>query len=372
MNVNKYNQMLNKLQDKFFSTVFVAMRPLLAILAAFLVSSLLILTQGVNPLDAFAAMLKGSVGSVGALAASGVRAIPLLFGGFSFAVAARAGLFNIGVEGQLLMGAAAATAVAIRPLPVPQVVHVTLCLIAAFIGGALYALIPGLLRAYKQTNEVVITLMMNYIAINIVSYLVLDGPLKREGAWFPQSPDIQLTAWLPKLISRTSLHAGILIAALIGLILYIVFQYTPNGFRMKILGMNPHVAEYSGIKVNPTLLKVMLISGGIAGIGGASEVMGLRHALFDNFSGGLGYDGISVGLLAGGNPLGVFLAAAFFGALRAGAGLMQQSVGIVTAMSDVIQALTVFFVVGTGFVATTKSKKKRKSGKLASEGGTPS
>lgn len=349
---------LFEFQRKFVSAMMVGSRPILATLMAFLVSSLLILTQSVNPLEAFAAMLKGSVGNIGALAATGVRATPLLFGGLSFVVAFRAGLFNVGVDGQLLVGAAAATAVAIQPLPLPPWLHVTLCLLAAAIGGALYALIPAYLRAYRGISEVVVTLMMNYIALNLISYLVLDGPLKRPGAWFPQSPDIMTTAWLPKLIERTSLHAGILVAIAIGLLLSFILRFTPFGFHVRMVGTNPNAAHYAGLDVKAYMLRVMLISGAIAGLAGASEVMGLRHALFENFSGGLGYDGISVGLLAAANPLGVFLAAFFFGALRAGAALMQQTVGIVTAMADVIQALTVFFVVGTGFVAVKTKKVK--------------
>lgn len=349
MNNRQNSERLFEFQRKFFLFILVASRPLLAILAAFLVGSLLILSQGVSPIEAFSAMIKGSVGSVGALAATAVRATPLLFGGFSFVIASRAGLFNVGVEGQLLVGAAAATAVAIQPLPIPGFLHVTLCLIAAAIGGALYALIPAYLRAYRNLSEVVVTLMMNYIALNLISYLVLDGPLKRPGAWFPQSPDIMTTAWLPKLIDRTSLHAGILVAIVIGIILTLVLKFTPFGFRVRMVGTNPNAARYAGLNDKVYMLVVMIMSGAIAGLAGASEVLGLRHALFENFSGGLGYDGISVGLLAAANPIGVFLASFFFGALRAGAGLMQQTVGIQTAIADVIQALTVFFVVGTGF-----------------------
>lgn len=366
MNEKPVDNRLFEFQRRIISPIQVGSRPVIAALVALLVSSFLIMSQGVNPIEAYAAMLKGSVGSVGALAATAVRATPLLFGGLSFAFAARAGLSNIGIEGQLLIGAAAATSVAIIPLPVSGFIHVFLSLLAAFLGGSLYALIPAFLRAYRGISEVVVTLMMNYIALNIISYLVLDGPLKRPGAWFPQSPDIMPSAWLPKLIERTSMHSGFLVAIGIGVIITFLFRFTPFGFHVRMVGTNPNAAHYAGLNVRAYMMNVMLISGGIAGLAGASEVLGLRHALFENFSGGLGYDGMSVGLLAAGNPLGVFLAAIFFGALRAGAGLMQQTVGIVTAMADVIQALVVFFVVGAGFIASKPGIEKLSKSKNSS------
>lgn len=349
------------LQEKVVRAVTVGSRPILAISLAFLISSGLILTQGVNPYQAFVAMLKGSIGSIGSLAATGVRATPLLFGGISFALAFRAGLFNVGVEGQLLVGAAAATAVAIQPLPVPGWIHIFLSMLAAAIAGSLLALIPGLLRAYRGISEIVVTLMLNYIAANFVSYLVLDGPLKRPGAWFPQSPDIMPGARLPLLIPKTSIHAGLIIAVVVVLLLYLILRFTVFGFRIRMIGANPNAAHYAGLDVKLYSVIVMVLSGAVAGLAGASEIMGLRHALFENFSGGLGYDGIATGLLAAANPLGVLLASFFFGAIKAGAGLMQQTVGIVTAMADVIQALTVFFVVGVGFMTTSRIARRKKT-----------
>jgi len=343
---------LLEMQATLHRAIGVGSRPLIALVLAFTISGLLILTQRVNPLTAFGAMLNGAVGSVGGLAATGVRAIPLIFGGLSFALAFQAGLFNVGVEGQLLVGAAAATTVAIQAWPIPGWLQMILAMLAAAFAGSLWALIPAYLRAYRGISEIVVTLMLNFIAANFISYLVLDGPLRRPGAWFPQSPDLVQATWLPLLIPRTSLHAGIIIAVALGILLYNLMKLTPFGFWVRMAGSNPDAAEYAGVNVKAYSLTIMLLAGSVAGLAGASEIMGLRHALFENFSGGLGYDGIAVGLLAAGNPLGVILAALFFGALRAGAGLMQQTVGITTAMADVIQALTVFFVVGMGFAST--------------------
>lgn len=357
---NKRMENLVEIQAKLYYIIRTGSRPIIAMALALTLSGILILTQNVSPIQAFAAMLDGAVGSVGGLAATGVRAIPLIFGGLSFALAFQAGLFNVGVEGQLYVGAAAATAFAIQPWPIPGWFHIILSLLAAAFAGALWALIPALLKAYKGISEIVVTLMLNFIAINFISYLVLDGPLKRPGAWFPQSPDLIQTTWLPLLIPRTSLHAGIIIAIVLAIFLYGILRLTPFGFKIRMIGANPNASQYAGLNVKMYSVLIMLLSGGVAGLAGASEIMGLRHALFENFSGGLGYDGIAVGLLSAANPLYVILAALFFGALRAGAGLMQQTVGITTAMADVIQALTVFFVVGTGFVAYDNAIEKRR------------
>jgi general nucleoside transport system permease protein len=321
--------------------------PIAAIVAAMAASAVFIVAAGVNPLDAYAAMVQGSVGSPNALAVTGVRMTPILLTGLAVALSFRAGLFNIGAEGQLYLGAAASSLVALAPLGVPAPVHIVLALLAGFIGGALWILVPAYLRAYRGVSEVVTTLMLNFVGILVVSYLVDPsiGPMGERGASYAQSVPIEASARLPILMERTSLHAGLLIGIAVAVGLYLVIRYTPFGFRLRMLGANPVAARFAGVHSARQMLLVMLLSGGIAGLAGAVEVMGLRHRLFDHFSPGYGYDGIAVALLAGANPLAVMATAGFFGALRAGSSLMQQVTRIETSIVLIIQALTILFVI---------------------------
>ncbi len=342
---------MNKLQThQFLNFAISGFRPLIAIFFALLISGAMVAINGTNPILAYAALLKGAVGSVDGLANTAVRATPLILGGLSFAIAYQVAYFNVGVEGQMYMGAVAGTVVAIMPLPIPSWLHVTLTLLAAAIGGALWAAIPAYLRAYRGISEIVVTIMLNFVAIYFASYTVTSGgPLAKENAFFPQSPEIIKSAELPILLQGSSLHAGFLIGLALCIITFLVLKYSTLGFRTRMVGANPVAAQYSGINVKSHSFLIMLIAGAVGGIAGIGEILGLRHALFDGFSGNLGYDGIAVGLLSGASPIGVIVSALFFGGLRAGASLMQQQVGVETAIAQIIQALAIFFLMGFGF-----------------------
>jgi ABC-type uncharacterized transport system permease subunit len=325
-------------------------RPLLAIVLALTVSSVLILARGANPIAAYIAMFQGAFGSVAALANTGVRASPLLFAGLGVALGFKAGLLNVGAEGQIYAGGIASTAVGIFPIPVPPWLHLLLAIAAGFVGGAIWGLIPAYLRAFRGVSEIVVTLMLNYVGIQLASFLVQEyAPLGAEGVFYPQSPPILPTARLPILIKGTSLHGGIALGLAFGLILHFVLRYTNFGFRTRMVGENPEAARYAGVNVKRQLFSVLLIACGLGGLAGTGEVIGLKVRLFDRFSQGLGYDAIAVALMANGDPLGTILTAIFFGALRAGAGKMQVVVGIETPIASVIQALAVLFVIAIGF-----------------------
>jgi simple sugar transport system permease protein len=319
----------------------------LAIVLAFAVSAILILLVGANPIAAYTAMLQGSVGGVAALTTTGVRMTPLLLAGLGVAISFRAGVFNIGAEGQLYLGAIGATIVALMPLGVPAWLHVLLALLAGIAGGAVWAAIPGYLLAYRGISEVVLTLMLNYVGIYLASYLVdtESGPLGERGASYSQSAQIQMAARLPTLVGGTSLHLGLVIGLVLAVALWAMIRWTPFGFRMRMIGANPIAARYAGVAVGRQIVAVMALSGGLAGLAGAVEVIGLRYRLYENFSPGYGYDAIAVALLANSNPLGVIASSAFFGALQAGANRMQQTVNIETSLVFIIQALTVIFVI---------------------------
>jgi simple sugar transport system permease protein len=340
-------------------------RPILAILMALLVSAGLILLYGANPLKAYSALLDGSVGSLAALANTGVRASPLILAGLGVAFALQAGLLNVGAEGQIYAGAIGATTVGIIPLPVPSWLHITLAILAAFIAGGIWGLVPAYLKAYRGISEIVISLMMNYLAIYLTSYLVHEPqPLAEKGAFYPESPMIVPGAQLPILIPGTSLHIGIIMGIVLCIGIYLLLRYTSFGFRIRLMGANPEAARYAGVKISRQIFMIIIIGSSIGGLAGAGEVLGLKLRLFDAFVGGVGYQGVAVALLANGNPLGVILAGLFFGMLKAGASKMQITVGIATSMATVIQALCVMFVIGIGFgerVIRVKLKSKDKA-----------
>jgi ABC-type uncharacterized transport system permease subunit len=323
-------------------------RPLLGIALALLVSAGLILARGVNPIVAYAAMLQGAFGSVAALANTGVRAAPLLLSGLAVGLGYKAGLWNIGGTGQIYLGATAATVVGIIPLPVPAWLHLLLAVMAGFVGGALWMLIPAYLCAYRGVNLVCTTLMLDYVAGHLVSYLLHDTPLA-AGAFYPMSPLILPTARLPILVKGTSLHAGLVLALVLGGVLHFVLHYTPFGFRTRMIGENPEAARYAGVDVVRWILLVLLICGGLGGLAGAGEVLGLKHRLFDYFEGFVGFEGLALAIMVKGNPLGIVLASIFFGSLKAGASKMQIVTGIGAPMALVIEALAVLFVVAIGF-----------------------
>jgi general nucleoside transport system permease protein len=334
-------------------------RPILSVILAFLVSGVVILLQGINPFEAYSVLLRGAFGSIGAIANTCVRTTPLLIGALGMTLGIRGGIFNVGAEGQLYIGAAAATTVGLIPLPVPGWLHVTLCLLAGILGGALFALLPAYLRAYRGISEIVLTIMLNFVGIYFVSYLVHEPKLlAKVDVPYAQSRDILSSATLPVLVKGTSMHMGIIIGVILAIVLFFVLKYSRFGFLTRMVGKNPDAAHYAGVNVKSSVFMTFLMVGGFSGLMGAVEILGLKHSLYDNFSGGLGYDTVAVALLGGVEPLGVIASSFFFGGLRAGGNLMQQTVGVSTYMVQVIQALVVLFIVGIGF-SKTKSKPKQ-------------
>jgi simple sugar transport system permease protein len=326
--------------------------PLLAVGLALLVSAGLLALTGKNPVDAYRALYEGSLGSTFGLSVTLVRMTPLLLAGLGVAVSFRAGVFNIGAEGQLYAGAIAATATAVYLPGLPVVVLPIVCMLAGLLGGAAWVAIPAALRAYRGVSEVVTTLMFNFIGIYFALYLVnLDyGPLGLPGSAYPQSDYIPFRAELPIIWPTTSVHAGLALGVALAVLLSFVIRYTPFGFRLRAIGANPEASRYAGIPLKRMIVVVMLVSGGLAGLAGASEILGLKYALYANFSPGYGYDAIAVALLARNNPIAVIVSAAFFGAIRAGAVQMEQTVGVESSFVLIIEALVILFLAAGGFV----------------------
>jgi simple sugar transport system permease protein len=217
----------------------------------------------------------------------------------------------------------------------PLVIHVPLALLGGFLLGGLWGFIPGYLKAVRGVNEVITTLLLNYIAQNLVSYLV-SSPMKDPDAPTPYSALI--------ILPQTQTHAGILLGVLVTIILWVVFARSPLGYQIETVGQNPIAARYAGISVERTIMLVMALSGGLAGLAGSGEVMGLKYRLFENFSPGYGFDAIAIAFLSRGNLAGVLLTSLFFGALRGGANVMQRSAGVPVTVVYAIQGLTVLFI----------------------------
>lgn len=330
-------------------------RPFIGVLLGLLAGGVLIALSGVNPITAYMAMLEGAIGSPQAIANVLVRASPLLIGGVGVAIGIKAGLWNIGVEGYMYMGAIGAAMIGIATLPVPPIIHIVLSILVAAVFAAIWGFVPAYLRAYRGVNEVVTTIMMNYVAIYFVSWMVHEPqPMAEPGAFFPMSLAIAPTATLPILMRGTSLHPGFLIGLVACVLFYFILRFTPFGFRTRMLGVNPEGSRYAGVNVKKQILFVFLIGALMGGVAGAIEILGLKQRVYMDFVSGVGYESVAVALLAGGNPLAVIPSALFFSALKAGGATMSIQTGVGGPMTVVIEALCVIFMIAVGY-----SERKR-------------
>lgn len=308
--------------------------PLAAILAALLLCTPLISWTGVPPLQSYLTMLQGALGSRFALSETLSRATPLMFTGLAVAVAFRARFWNIGAEGQFYLGAIAATLVGTGWLTLPPVLMIPLLFAAGFLLGGLLLLLPALLKTQIQVDEVVTTLLLNFIVLLLVSYCV-EGPLKDPTALgWPQGVPVIEQATLPRLLGRT--HLGLVIAILCAFCVWGLNQRAVLGYRMKAIGANQQASRFAGIPVNWVILATALLSGGLAGMGGVSEVAGLKGYLSLDLSPGFGYTGIIVAMLAQLHPLGVLVAAVFIAAIYVGADAMSRVANLPSYLADVI------------------------------------
>jgi simple sugar transport system permease protein len=311
---------------------------------------LLLLVTGYDPATSLQALFRGAFGSWFALtSATLVRAVPLALAGLAVALAFRAGLLNIGAEGQLLVGATATAAVlALVPAEAPRLLGMAVLLLAlgagAVAGGA-WAGIAALLRQRFGVLEVISTIMLNFVAIYAIGWLV-RGPLQEPTRIYPQSAALPQTLQLPVLLPGTRLHAGILLAVGLAAALWWWLRDTAGGFRLRAVGMNPHAAAVAGrIPVARVSVLAFLASGALAGLAGAVELSGVTYALYENFSPGYGYTAIAVALLARLHPLGVLGTATLFGALQAGANAMQRDAGVPVVLVQVVEAVLILLVI---------------------------
>ncbi|MFC2024211.1 ABC transporter permease [Chloroflexota bacterium] len=295
---------------------------------------------GINPLAAYRAVFTGAIVGTHNITESLVITIPLLLTGLGVAFAFKCGVWNIGAEGQLFMGAIGASITALYFQALPRPVHLFLVACGSFVFGGGWGAIAGLLKAKLKTNEILVTLMMNYIAIWIVHYLVY-GPMRALEEINPQTAIFPQSAWLPVLVSGSRLHGGLIIGLLAAGFMFWIFKYTRLGYNITVVGSNPRAALFSGINISRTMIIAMFISGGLAGLAGMGEVSGIHHYLRNGIypiSPGYGYAGIGVALLGGLNAWGIVLSALFFGGLLNGTAFLRTAFGL--------HGHAVFFLVG--------------------------
>lgn len=322
--------------------------PVVSVVIAIVISSIIMLISGFDPVAAFSAMLKGSFGGGRQIGETMLRSTPLMFTGLAVAYGFRAGLFNIGAEGQLFMGGLSAAFLGIALAGMPRPLNIVLMVVAGAAIGAAWAFIPALLKAKVGAHEVITTMMFTFIGRYLVSWLV-TGPMRAPGQ-IPQTDALPTESTLPRLhevlpfLVPSRAHLGFVIAVLLAFFIWWVLKYTTLGYESRAVGFNPWASETGGISVPATTIKALCISGALAGLAGVTEVMGVHLRLHDQFSAGFGFTGIAVALLAKNNPIGVIAAAILFGALSAGAGTMQLEANVPTKVIFIIQALIIFLV----------------------------
>ena len=329
-------------------------RAVSAVAMAFAVTAGLILLAGKDPFQAYAFLLRGAFGSWDRIVVGLNKTTPYLLCAVGIALCFRGRVMNIGAEGQLALGGSAAAAVALGMGESPGWLVLPLALAAGAGGGALWAGIGAGIRVWRGVNEVLVTLLMNFIALLIVAEL-LHGSLGEEGAGFPQSPLFAPSAWLGKLVPRTDLHPGILIAVLAAVAAHVLLWRTTLGFRWRVAGASESAARYAGISPGRAVFGLMMSAGGLAGLAGAIECLGVHYRLIEGFLAGFGFNAVAVALMGALNPLYVVPSALFFGFLETGALAMQRQVGVPSSLVLIIQGLTIVFVLsGLGRAGSAK------------------
>lgn len=316
----------------------VILAPIAAIIAALILCTPLVSWTGVPALQSYVVMVNGALGSRFALSETLARATPLMFTGLAVALAFRAKLWNIGAEGQLYLGALAATLFGSGLITLPSVLMVPLILVAGFIAGGLLLLIPAMLKTQIQVDEVVTTLLLNFIVLLFVSYLI-EGPIKDPTALgWPQAKPLLAEAQLFKLLGRS--HFGLIIALVSAALVWLLNSRTAWGYEMKAVGANLKASLFAGIPINGVILRTAVLSGGLAGLAGVSEVAGLKGYLTLDLSPGFGYTGIIVAMLAQLHPIGVIFSAIFIAAIYVGADAMSRSLNVPNYLADVIVSVS--------------------------------
>jgi len=325
--------------------------PLLGMVLALLIGAVMLIILHVNPILAYAEMVKGAFGSVSGITQTLVKATPLLLVGLGICIAFRASVINIGGEGQIIVGAIAATWWPLTFRTWPGWLLIPSTLLVGFAAGALWGFIPGILKARLKVNEILSTVMMNAIALQLMNLLVrsvlMDPAGITAGTYLAQSERLPEQVWLTRLVPQTLLHSGSLIAVVLAVLVYVFLWRTTIGYRIRAVGFNPDAARFAGINVPFNQALSLTLAGGFAGIAGAIEVLGVQHRLLEGITSGYGFSGIVAALFGGLHPLGTIPASILFGALLVGGDKMQRAVQVPNSLIGTILGLVVLFVVGS-------------------------
>jgi len=383
-----------KINRTFWDKLIDVLLPLVAVLGAFAVGAVILWLQGVNPLEAYKAMVFGAFGSKNGLADTLVKSVPLMLVALGIAIAFRGGVINIGGEGQLIAGAMLATFIGLQLGDrFPGVVGITIILLAGAFMGAIWGAIPGYLKAQFDVNEILSTIMMNAIAIQI-GYYLLRGPMidpaeVAAGTNIPHSARLARVLDLPRftdiasalgltarakalglqgyiaqiygaLVEPTRLHSGFIFAVIMAILVYIFLWRTTVGYRIRAVGLNPHASRYAGMSVKGTMVLSMTLSGMFAGLAGAVEIVGLHHRMFEPtaVSAGYGFTGIVAALFGGLHPLGIIPSSILFGGLLVGGDKMQRAMQVPQVLITAILGLVVLFVVSTDYFVRRRQNRR--------------
>ena len=336
--------------------------PLLALVFALAVCAVILLLLGVNPIEAYAAMIAGAFGTVSGITQSIAKATPLLLVGLGICIAFRASVINIGAEGQIILGALGATWFSLAFRGLPDALLVIGTLLAGFLAGAFWGFVPGILKARFGVNEILSTVMLNVVATQIL-LAMLKGPLMdttgvTAGTFLPQSEQLPETVWLAKLVPQTLLHTGAIFAVVLAFVVYIFLWRTTIGYRIRAVGLNPEASRYAGIRVPVYQALALTLAGGLAGLAGVVEVIGVQHRLLEGITSGYGFSGIVAALFGSLHPLGTIPASYLFGSLLVGADKMQRAMQVPSSLVDVLLGLVVLFVVGSQYYARRRAANR--------------
>ena len=336
--------------------------PALALLLAFLIGAVLMLLTGDPPLQAYAGLIEGAFGSARGWATTLRKTTPLILTGLSVAIAFKAGLFNIGASGQFIMGTVFSVAVGINFEGLPAWIHLPLALLAGAVGGMLWGAIPGILKVTTGAHEVIVTIMLNYIASLFAGWTVYAGGSQGQTPgplWDPtagpisETADVLASARIPLLFDPAlRVHWGIAIAILMAIFMWWLIFKTTVGFEIRTVGLNIKASKYAGIRTGRVIVLAMMLAGAMAGLAGAIETLGVNYKFAPEFSGAVGFDGITIALLGQANPLGVIPAAFLLGALQSGAAKMQFQSGVPVDIIAIIQGLVLLFVAAPEIIRT--------------------
>ena len=328
--------------------------PLLAVLSALIIGAVIIvLTDGFGAvIPAYSALFRGAFAGWNSISETLLVATPLILAGLSVAVGLQAGLFNIGAEGQMTIGGLTAVIVGFSFEGIPWMIHLPMAILAGFLGGALWGFIPGVLRAKTGAHEVITTIMLNFIAYRTLDYMLKLPFIQKEGRFDPVSEDVLASARFPRILdwlpvenaSRLRLHLGFIVALAVAWLIYWLLYRSTIGFEFRAVGANPNAAKYGGIGVATVIIAVMALAGGLSGLAGANETLGVVGRGVPGFTAQIGFDAIALALLGRSHPGGVVLSAILFGALRAGGRAMQAQSDVGIDLIVVIQALIIVFI----------------------------